>query len=81
MAAQQIELLDNSVKDLKNTKESLTTKIAEYESLLKAARLLPGMIQNMQQEVEGLEKKIVAKENGKEALLTYVAAVGDSDQT
>jgi SMC interacting uncharacterized protein involved in chromosome segregation len=73
--------LDNGIKDLKNTKENLTTKIAKYEEMLKAARLLPGIIKNMQQEVERLEKKIVAMENGKEALLTYVAALGDSDQT
>lgn len=80
MAAGQIDRFDKGIQELQTTKEKLTTKIAEYEDLLETARLLPGLIQETQLEIEGLEKNIAAKENGKKALVTYLEVLESSEQ-
>lgn len=48
--------------------------------MMEAVRILPGLIEAKQGELEEIEKKIVAKENGKIAMATYLKALGDFEE-
>jgi hypothetical protein len=78
MAVGQMQTFDHEIRELKTktTKASMTNEIGGYEATLIGLR---SMINAKKIELECVDKKIVAKENGKKALLSFVEALGDSN--
>jgi prefoldin subunit 5 len=70
--AGQIDVIETSIQDMKKSKSGLTKEIAELDATLATLQMLR---EAKQQESDVLERKILAKEGTKTALINLMEAL------
>ena len=81
IAVREIEIFDDNVEEMKNKRANVTKRNsevdAEWATMQKTRQAMQKVIQAGQDELDGLGKKIAAKEGIKKALIHLVEALGN----